>query len=196
MATIKNESFQGLLDELLIEGYEPSIAFNDLLETDAKYLKELKINVGNALFNPQNLDKKEAALLAYGTVVNERIPFLVKAFRSYAIKQGADEKELAETSACVSLLTTNNVYYRFKHFAKKEYYNTQPAGIKMGIMLNPVLGKGFFELLSLVVSALNGCEMCVTSHEQSVLQLGISEGKVLESVKLGAVIKGFVTALA
>lgn len=78
----------------------------------------------------------------------------------------------------------------------KDFYNNQPAGIKMSIMMNPVLGKEFFELLSLVVSSINGCEMCVTSHEQSVLQHNSSESRVFEAVKLGAVIKGLITILS
>jgi len=62
--------------------------------------------------------------------------------------------------------------------------------------MNPVLGKEFFELLSLVVSSINGCEMCVTSHEQSVLQHGSSESRVFEAVKLGAIIKGLIAVLS
>jgi alkyl hydroperoxide reductase subunit D len=50
--------------------------------------------------------------------------------------------------------------------------------------------------MSLVISSVNGCEMCVTSHEASVLQQGSSESKVFEAVKLGAVIKGLITVLS
>jgi alkyl hydroperoxide reductase subunit D len=79
---------------------------------------------------------------------------------------------------------------------QKDYYSNTPAGIKMSIMMNPVLGKEFFELLSLVVSSINGCEMCVTSHEQSILQHGGSESRIFEGVKLGAIIKSLITVLA
>jgi alkyl hydroperoxide reductase subunit D len=62
--------------------------------------------------------------------------------------------------------------------------------------MNPVTGKEFFELVSLVISSVNGCEMCVSSHEQSVLQHGSSESKVFEAVKTGSIIKGLITVLA
>lgn len=39
-------------------------------------------------------------------------------------------------------------------------------------MMSPVPGKEFFELMSLVVSAVNSCESCVNSHEESVRKLG------------------------
>jgi alkyl hydroperoxide reductase subunit D len=59
----------------------------------------------------------------------------------------------------------------------------------MSSMMNPVLGKEFFELVSLVVSALNGCERCVTSHENSVKQHGASEQRIYDAIRLGSVIK-------
>jgi alkyl hydroperoxide reductase subunit D len=93
-------------------------------------------------------------------------------------------------------MNTNNIFYRFRHFMQKDFYNNTPAGIKMSIMANPVLGKEFFELVSLVISSINGCEMCVSSHERSVLQHGSSESRIYEAVKLGAIIKGLITILA
>jgi alkyl hydroperoxide reductase subunit D len=62
------------------------------------------------------------------------------------------------------------------------------AGLRMNIMLNPVLGKEFFELVSLCVSAVNGCEQCVKSHEASLISLGTSEARVFEAIKLSSVI--------
>ena len=192
---IANETFQNLLAELGLETYEPSIAAQSLLKVNARYIKDLKINVSNALNNNTALTKKEAVLLALAVAVNEKCDALQRSLSALAAGEGATEAEIAEVVACTSLMNTNNVFYRFRHFAKKEFYSTQPAGIKMSIMANPILGKEFFELLSLVVSAVNGCEMCVTSHEASVLQHGSSETKVLEAVKLAAIIKGLIAVL-
>jgi alkyl hydroperoxide reductase subunit D len=55
--------------------------------------------------------------------------------------------------------------------------------------MSPVLGKEFFELMSLAISALNGCERCVTSHEASVKEQGASEAKVYDSIRLVSVIR-------
>ena len=77
----------------------------------------------------------------------------------------------------------------------KEYYNTAPAGIRMSIMMNPVLGKEFFELASLTVSAINGCQMCVVSHEQSVKNHGATEARILDAIRLTAIIKSLIVLL-
>ncbi len=167
-----------------------SVLIDRLASLDHRYMKDLKINVGNVL-KSQNLNRKEAVLLALGVAVNEKNQALITAFTELATREGADDKELAEISACVSLMNANNVFYRFRHFVKKEYYETAPAGIKMSIMANPVLGKEFFELLSLVISALNGCELCITSHEQSVLNHGGTQARIFDAVRLGAILKSF-----
>jgi alkyl hydroperoxide reductase subunit D len=62
------------------------------------------------------------------------------------------------------------------------------AKMRMNIMMKPVLGKPFFELLSLGISAVNGCQQCVNSHEHSVKELGISAEKIFDTVRLCAVV--------
>ncbi len=181
---------ESLYKEVNLPADFDSVLLEKLAKLDHRYLKDLKINVGNVL-KSQNLNRKESFLLALGVAINEKNSALVSALEELAIQEGADEKELAEVTACVSLMNANNVFYRFRHFLHKEYYDTAPAGIKMSIMVNPVLGKEFFELLSLVISALNGCEMCVTSHEQSVISDGGSQARIFDAVRLGAIFKSF-----
>ena len=93
-------------------------------------------------------------------------------------------------------MNVNNVVYRFRHFmGNNEYYNNHPLGLRMGLMLNPVLGKPLFELMSLVLSAVNGCERCVTSHEQSVKTHQVTEAAIYDAIRLGGVIKGLTTVI-
>lgn len=193
---VSNETLQNLLNDLNLSGYEPSANLQALAVVESRFIKDLKINVGNVLNNTQYLSRKEALLLALAVAVNERFGLLQESLSGLAREAGAGEAEIAEIIACTSLMNTNNIFYRFRHFVKKDFYENQPAGIKMSIMANPVLGKEFFELVSLVISSVNGCELCVGSHERSVLQHGSSESRVFEGVKLGAIIKGLITVLA
>ena len=193
---VQNETFNNLLNDLQIQNYTPSINMQVLLNAESRYIKDLKINTSNALNNTQYISRKEALLLALAVAVNEKSELLQESFALLSREAGATEAEIAEMIACTSLMNTNNVFYRFRHFMQKDFYNNQPAGIKMSIMMNPATGKEFFELVSLVISSINGCEMCVSSHEQSVLQHGSSESKVFEAVKTGAIIKGLITVLS
>ncbi|WP_367916022.1 carboxymuconolactone decarboxylase family protein [Leadbetterella sp. DM7] len=172
-----------------------SALIDRLNASDSRFLKDLKINVGNVL-KSQNLSEKEAALLALAVAINEKNAALREALEEVAVKLGATDAEILEVAACVSLMNANNVFYRFKHFMhKNENYQNMPAGIRMSVMMNPVLGKEFFELLSLGVSALNGCEQCVTSHEASVKSHGGTEARIFDTVRLVAVIRSLIVLL-
>ncbi len=192
-ATATNPKESLLKEVNLPESFESAL-LDKLSDVDHRYLKDLKVNVSNVL-KYQNLTRKEILFLALGTAINEKQPDLAAGLEELAQNEGATEGEIAEVAACVSLMNANNVFYRFRHFVKKEYYETTPAGIKMSIMMNPVLGKEFFELLSLTISALNGCELCVASHEQSVLNHGGTQARIYDAVRIGAVIKSFAVLL-
>ncbi|WP_341839150.1 carboxymuconolactone decarboxylase family protein [Chitinophaga caseinilytica] len=186
--TNTTDTAQQILQAVGLGAAEVPAKLAALAAVDARYLKDLKINVSNAL-DAATLEKKEAFLVALSVAVNEKLPALQGGFEQLALAAGATDKEVAEVISCTSLMNANNVYYRFRHFVEKEFYTSAPAGIRMSIMANPVIGKEFFELLSLVVSALNGCQMCVTSHEEALLKHGTSQQRVLDAVRLGAVVK-------
>lgn len=185
---VMNETLQAMLQ---IAGQETvSKGLETVVKTENRYLRDLKINLGNAL-QYQTLSKKESYLLALSVAINEKNKLAIESFTKLAINEGSIEAEIAETYACVSLLNANNVLYRFRHFTKKDVYQNSPAGIKMSIMMSPVFGKEFFELMSLAVSALNGCELCVNAHEASLLKLGTSENRIFDAIKLTAIVRSF-----
>ena len=194
MTALENETRQDLLATFEID---PSTHFKKLdaiASIDFKYIRDLKINTLNAL-KFQHLTEKEALLIFLSVALNQNNELLIEKIFTKAKSIGVSDSELAEVISLVSLLNINNIYYRFRHFIEKEYYNLANPGIKMSIMLNPILGKELFELLSLCVSALNGCEMCVKSHEASVIQHGASQEKIHDAIRATAIAKGFMVCM-
>ncbi len=177
-----------LLQDLGINETSVSENLQLLQKADSRYLKDVKVSLSTAL-GAETLTRKEAFFIALSIAVNEKNDLLKNAFISKAEAEGATEKEIAEVIACTSLMNANNIYYRFRHFMHDEFYDTAQAGIRMGIMASPVLGKEFFELLSTAVSAVNGCQMCVTSHEKALLGHGTTKQRIHDAVRLAAVIK-------
>lgn len=180
---------QSMFAALGINEAHTSKSVESLSIVDSKYLRDLKLNV-SAVLKSKHINAKETALLALAIAVTEKHDVLISAFENMCSNEGANSEEIAEAHACASLLSLNNIFYRFRHYMKgNEYYNNTPAGIRMSIMMNPALGKEFFELMSIAISAVNGCEQCVTSHEHSVKELGTSEARIYDAVRLAAVIK-------
>lgn len=198
-----NETKIDLLKDLGIDENGLFPVLETMVEGETKYIRDLRINLKNTL-NSENLNIKEAYLIALAISVNERNKILIEAFTNHAKANGANGAEIAEAYACASTLAVNNVFYRFKHFIKNsnENYQNMPAGIKMNIMMSPVLGKELFELISLAVSAVNGCESCVNSHEESVRKYGLpneqagsSEARIFDAVRLAAIVRGLSVAI-
>ena len=158
-----------------------------IVKTEHKYVRDLRMNV-KSVMESQNLSLKETHLLSIAILSNNGNQILLESMKVKAQSLGVSDLEIADAIACASLLSANNVFYRFRHFINKESYNTLPARLRMNIMMSPVLGKEFFELISLAVSAVNGCEMCVKSHEISVIEAGSSEARVWDAIRLASVI--------
>lgn len=193
--TIQNETIQNLFAELGIDAGHSSRSLESLAAVNHKYIRDLKLNVG-AVLGSQNMTRKETAMLALSVAVNEKNDVLIAAFEGLATKEGATADEIAEIHGCASLMSVNNVFYRFRHYmAGVEFYQKTPAGLRMSIMMNPVMGKPLFELMSLVISAVNGCEQCVTSHEYSVREQGADQPRVYDAIRLAGVIKGLCTVI-
>jgi alkyl hydroperoxide reductase subunit D len=160
----------------------------DLLEKgESRYLRDLKLNFTSTLTS-EYLDTKECALIGLSSAINNNNPPLIKFFTRYALEQGATSAETAEAAGCASLLASNNVFYRFRHFTGKEKYGQLPARIRMQLMMKPVTGKEFFELMSLAVSAVNGCQMCVNAHEDSLIKLGTTEERIFDAVRIASLV--------
>ncbi|MBS1783493.1 MAG: carboxymuconolactone decarboxylase family protein [Bacteroidetes bacterium] len=189
MDLTKNETVSSFFSDLGIDANHSSHNLQQLAIADSKMLRDLKLNVSSVL-GSGNMNRKETSLLALSVAVNQKHDLLMKTFEALANKEGASATEIAETHACTAVMNVNNIFYRFRHYMSGvEYYQNQPAGLRMSIMMNPVLGKEFFELMSLVVSAVNGCERCVISHESSVKQHGATEARIYDAIRLAAVIK-------
>jgi alkyl hydroperoxide reductase subunit D len=159
-----------------------------LLETgESRYLRDLKLNLTSTLTS-EHLSTKECALIGLSTAINNNNKPLTIYFTKYAEEQGATAAETAEAAGCASLLASNNIFYRFRHFTQKEKYTQIPARIRMQLMMKPVTGKEFFELMSLAISAVNGCEMCVNAHEDSLIKLGTVEERIFDAVRIASLV--------
>ena len=66
----------------------------------------------------------------------------------------------------------------------------------MNVLGSPGIEKVDFELFSLAVSAMNGCGLCIDSHEKVLRQHNIAPEIVQTAARIGAVIKAAATVHA
>jgi len=189
-----NQSVAELLEVVGLNEEFTNESLRNLGDADSRYVKDLKLNF-KTILKGDKLNQKEVALMGLALAANAANNPLQRFFRKLAEENEATMAEIGEAVACASLLSSNNVLYRFRHFVEKEKYGQIPARLRMNIMMTPVLGKEFFELISTAVSAVNGCQMCVASHENHLIELGTTEERIFESIRMASVIASMVKVI-
>jgi alkyl hydroperoxide reductase subunit D len=168
-------------------------ALREQLHEDAK---DLKLNITSVL-NSETLTPAQAHGIALCSALYLREEKLRDALLAEIEQAGVDASYVADARAAASIMAMNTIYYRFRHMiqGQSKAYSQKQARLRMGRMARPATSKGDFELMSLAIAALAGCEMCVKSHEQSVLKHGLSDEHVHEAVRIAAAVSGFAVSL-
>lgn len=155
--------------------------------------KDLRLNF-KRLLEDGGLTAEEATLTVIATAKASNFKALLEAACQAAIAQGIAKEVIQEAEENAAIMSMLNVYYRSRHFiesadpAAKEDYGA--ARLRMMSLANPAMGKEKFEMLAFAVSAINGCEMCITSHEKALMAIGVSRDRIHELIRLSAVVSG------
>jgi alkyl hydroperoxide reductase subunit D len=153
------------------------------------YARDLRLNLDSVLgeTGAQGLNPKQIAIVAVASAIAARHEPLTQAIvAQFAPALSTAELDAARTAAAI--MAMNNIYYRFTHLVGNEEYATLRAGLRMNAMANPGCDKVDFELASLAVSAINGCGMCMASHEKTLQKHGVSAPAIQSAVKIAAVL--------
>ena len=156
--------------------------------------RDIKINLQNVL-QPGTLNADQVWGVALACAWAARSPQLTTALLADAKAAGIADAVLDDAKAAAILMGMNNVYYRFRHLIGKESYSQKPARLRM-LRINQVASnKTDFELFCAAVSAINNCESCLRSHEEVVVEGGLSEDHVHDAVRIAATIHAAAVAL-
>lgn len=155
---------------------------------DRPTLTDMKLNF-KKFYESEHFEPKEAALVTLACAETVNCPELIRFAEAEAKKAEVSDDEIKEAKDASTVMAVANLYYRFRHFVKKDAYN-KPAGFRMSVMAKPQVGKKLFEMAALGVSVINGCEVCVEGHEKSVIEHGGSEDLVHDVARLASTVNG------
>lgn len=170
------------------------MSLKEFAEILPDYAKDIRLNLGSILSDQLIGEERKLALLlacAHGSGYRP----LVLAAESEVAGKLADEITMAARGAA-AVMAMNNVYYRFVHLATNPEYGKLPARLRMNFIGSHGISKELFELMSLAVSAMNGCGMCIDSHERVLLEHGIKPEIIQSAARIGAVMKALATVHA
>lgn len=164
-------------------------ALKDSLNEDTK---DLRLNLSNVL-GGGSLEPGQRYAVALTSALYLRAEELTTAILDEG-REHLDEATVADARAAAAIMAMNTVYYRFRHMIAKTAYQERPAGLRMTRMARPATSRALFELCSMACAVLAGCEACIKAHEQSLLKEGLTEEQVNDTVRIAAVVHGFLVA--
>lgn len=98
------------------------------------------------------------------------------------------EEAMTAAAAAASIMAMTNVYYRAKHLMGDPGYAELPARLSMRVTARPGVDKVDFKFWALAVSAMNGCGVCVETHEKVLRAAGVDRGAIHEALRIAAVV--------
>ncbi|MEG3155422.1 carboxymuconolactone decarboxylase family protein [Sphingomonas sp. RB1R13] len=170
------------------------MSLKSFAETLPDYAKDLRLNLSSMLADQVAREGLKYGLLlacAHGSGYKP----LVEATEA-EVAGKLDEPTANAARGAAAIMAMNNVYYRFVHLASNAEYGTLPAKLRMNFLGQHGTDKDDFELYSLAVSAMNGCGMCIDSHEKLLVQHGVKAETIQLAARTAAVMKAIATVHA
>lgn len=163
-----------------------------LKERLPEYAKDIKLNLGSLAAEPSLTTQQRAGTFVASALASRNAEVIRAVIAEFGPQLSAEA--LAAAKAAASIMAMNNIYYRFVHLVGGDYERL-PAKLRMNVIGKPGVEKVDFELWALAVSAVNGCGMCLTSHEKVVREAGLSQDQVQVAVRIAAVVHAVAATL-
>ena len=169
------------------------MSVNDLARTLPDFAKDLRLNISSLLQEQGLTDQQKYGTLVACAHATGHGPLIAAAEAEASTK--LSETAMTAAKAAAAIMAMNNIYYRFVHLASNKEYGTLPARLRMNVIGAPGIEKADFELFSLAVSAINGCGMCIDSHEKVLRDHGVQTLTIQTAVRLASVVNALAKTL-
>jgi len=157
------------------------------------YAKDLKLNLASLAQETLLTEQQRAGTFIACALASRERTTTNAILSEFAPKLSPEALNAARAAA--SIMAMNNIYYRFTHLASAPDYQTLPARLRMNVIGKPGVDKADFELWCLAVSAINGCGVCIDSHEKILREAGLSAEEIQAAVRIAATVHAVAATL-
>lgn len=161
-----------------------------------EFAKDTRLNL-TTLLNGTDVDELSAQRLAgvaLACAYATKHAALIETLQHYG-QDFLTANDVEGIKIAVSIMAMNNIYYRFLHMASDPVFKTLPAKLRMNKMAAAGISAVDFELYSLAVSALEGCQLCVDTHVSALKKHGLSHVAIQTAIRLAAIINATAQSL-
>lgn len=169
------------------------MSIDNLRSSLPEYAKDIKLNLGS-LIRSSELNEQQLWGTLLATAAASRNDAVFSEISDEA-KEHLSEEAFNAALGSATIMAMNNVAYRAKGWLGDDFAQVK-FGLRMNIISKPGVDKVDFELWSLAVSAINGCEHCAIAHEKTVRSEGLTKEQVWDAIKIGATVQAVAQAVA
>lgn len=175
------------------------MSFESYRESIGDFARDVRVNLSSVLSEEgaPGLNATQIWGVALSCAYATKDKALVDAIYSVASSPEKPVLSSQEVEACktaASLMAMNNVYYRFLHLNEDTEFSSMPARLRMQGIANHGVDKILFEMMSLAVSAMSGCGMCIKSHVTQLKKAGASNEAIQSTIRIASVVNSASTA--
>ena len=171
------------------------MSIDALRERLPAYAKDLSLNLSTLAGETTLGDQQKwGTFVASAYAVGQ--PAVVREINAAAEAFGVSNEAVTAARAAAAIMGMNNVYYRTLHLLSNHEYRTLPARLRMNVIGAPGVDKADFELWSFAVSAINGCGMCLDSHEHELRKHGVQAAQIQAALRIASVVNAVSRVIA
>jgi alkyl hydroperoxide reductase subunit D len=178
------------------DGTQSPRTLDALKDAIPDFARDLRLNLGSVLTTQgaPGLNEQQIWSIALASAIAARNVAFTRGIEALA-REKLDDAAVNGARSAAAIMGMNNVYYRFLHLVEDSEYQSMPARLRMNVLASPGIDRNDFELLSLAVSAINACGMCITSHERKLREHGVSREAIQSAVRIASVIHAVAVVL-
>jgi lipoyl-dependent peroxiredoxin subunit D len=157
------------------------------------YARDLKLNLSSLATETALTEQQRAGTFVVAALASRNLVVTEAILNEFGSRMEPTALQAAKVAAAI--MGMNNVYYRFTHLVSAPDYKSLPAKLRMNVMARPGVDKVDFELWSLAVSAINGCGMCMDSHEKVLRESDLTQEAIQAAVRIAATVHAIAVTL-
>jgi alkyl hydroperoxide reductase subunit D len=159
----------------------------DIKNSIPDFAKDIRLNFSSVIINSSHDDD-----LVYGCAYACSLSLgnmnIAKIFEDECRSKISDSF-VNSVKSIVSIMAMNNVWYKYRDAMPSMEMKVGPQKLRVNVMGTYAgLDKLLFESISLCISAVNGCQFCVKSHSQLLIDEGKTKNYVFEIGRIASVI--------
>ena len=169
------------------------MSLDKIKEHIPEYAKDLKLNL-STVSRCETLSQKQTYGCMYACALVSQHPGMAKMVLEDS-GNVLEDADVTGAKSAASIMSMNNIYYRFAHMIGDDEIEKMPAKLRMNVIGKPGCDKTDFECWSLAVSVINNCQKCIQAHYSQLQNAGFTKQQIQDIARISSTVRAVAEVL-